>query len=178
VPEPVTVIEPDAMEPMVVMDAKVAWPATEGVSQGIEVAMVHTCALGGGDATASTRLSVVDEMMTIVCTGGVFSGDTCDFAAGLVTCFNEGAASPMEQPTDAPTEAPASPQVTAEPTSVPTLDATTTPTESPPVTTVPTEQPVIDPTVAPTDAGPWTVPTGTLPVFEPAEPTPTVVILT
>lgn len=176
VPEPVATVDPSAVEPLVIAEAQVAWPATEGVSQGIAVATVHTCALGGGEAIASTRVPEVQSALTIRCEGGVFAGDVCDFTAGLVSCFNESGATVVEQTSDQG-EMQATEPVSKEPTVAPTM-AATEPMATAPATAVSTDEPVIEPTFAPTDAGPWTVPDGTLPVFEPVEPTPTEVILT
>ncbi len=186
IPTPSEATNPASRDMPLIVEAQVAWPTSEGAMQGVEVAQIHACTLGGGTATVTTRLPAIESAATVRCDGGVFDAHTCDFVVGLVTCFNDGPATSTDD-TSTPTQAPGSgmPETQAatsestsstEPTE-PTMP--TEPVETAESTAIPTDEPIIEPTAPPpTDAGPWTVPEGTLPVLEPAEPTPTEVILT
>lgn len=172
VPVPAGTISLDPAARPQLFDARIAWPATSGVAQGLMVADVHACKLGGGRATAMTRLPESSDSLVVRCEGGVFEGHTCDVAAGMATCFTDSA--PL---TTSPSLPATEPPATTEPVS-PAATKSVSPESTALPTTEPADEPVIEPTAAPTDAGPWTVPEGTLPVFEPAEPSPTTVILT
>jgi cell division septation protein DedD len=181
-PVPAEVANPTSEDIPPIVDAQVAWPTTEGAMQGIEVAQIHACTLGGGTATVATRLPDIESAATVRCDGGFLDANICDYMVGLVTCFTDAPAEPQVEPTTAP-GLPETSDATSESTTPtepmePTSPAMPTEATEPRPTTVPTDEPVIEPTAPPaTESDPWTVPEGTLPAFEPAEPTPTEVIL-